>query len=45
MGRFKVRKPRRDKEQRQERFRIDDRVVGEAEILDARAFLANTSAV
>ncbi|MCW8102701.1 hypothetical protein [Streptomyces tauricus] len=33
MGRFKKKKPRRDKETGQERFRIDDRVVSKEEVL------------
>ncbi|MGW7008084.1 hypothetical protein ACWGCW_36160 [Streptomyces sp. NPDC054933] len=41
MGRFKANKPRRDKQPRQERFRIDDRVVSQAEILAEGARLGD----
>lgn len=41
MGRSKAKKPRQDKGGGQERFRIDDRVVGQAEILAAGAALSD----
>ncbi|WP_328335875.1 MULTISPECIES: hypothetical protein [unclassified Streptomyces] len=41
MGRLKANKPRRDKEPGRERFRIDDRVVSQTEILEEGARLSD----